>query len=213
MPTLIQTEYTARITWLGHVPRASGKLLAHPVDRLDLTLSGDPGSRHEGPERASCTRVKNLYSKGTPIRNVRQLTLLSAEELAIIATRIGLLTLDPALLGASVILSGIPDFTHIPPSSRLQAPSGLTLTVDMENRPCVLPGREIEAAEPGHGAAFKTAAAGLRGVTAWVEHPGALEIGDTLRLFIPDQRPWAPQDLRPEGSHPQTSSTPPRRRS
>lgn len=90
------------------------------------------------------------------------------------------------------MIRGIPDLTHVPPSARLVAPSGLTLTVDMENLPCHLPGREIEAAHPGYGAAFKAAAKDRRGVTAWVERPGALLIGDALTLFIPNQRAWAP---------------------
>ena len=92
-----------------------------------------------------------------------------------------------------MILRGIPDFTYVPPSSRLQAESGLTLTIDMENRPCVLPGREIEAVEPGHGTAFKRAATNRRGVTAWVERPGDIRVGETLTLFLPDQRAWAPK--------------------
>ncbi|GHF42772.1 MOSC domain-containing protein [Seohaeicola zhoushanensis] len=192
MPTLIETEYTGEVTWLGHVPASRDSLRAEAVDRLDLTWAGDTGARHEGTERPSCVRVKNLYARGTKIRNVRQLTLLSAEEMADIAAGIGLAELDPCLLGISIVLRGIPDFTHVPPSSRLQGPSGVTLTVDMENRPCVLPGREIEAETPGHGTAFKTAAEGRRGVTAWVERPGLLAIGDKLRLFIPDQRAWAP---------------------
>ena len=61
----------------------------------------------------------------------------------------------------------------------------------MENRPCNFPAREIEKDEPGHGKAFKAAAKGRRGVTAWVEREGRLSIGDTLRLHVPDQRPWA----------------------
>ena len=192
MPTLIESAYSGEVVWLGHVPGARDSLRAEAVDRLELGYAGDAGARHEGTERASCVRVRNLYPQGTEIRNVRQLTILSGEELDGIAADIGLDALDPGLVGASVILCGIPDFTHVPPSSRLQAPSGLTLTIDMENRPCVLPGREIEAEAPGHGTAFKTAAKGRRGVTAWVERPGALALGDRLRLFIPDQRPWAP---------------------
>jgi len=137
-------------------------------------------------------RVKNLYPTGTEIRNVRQLSILSREELSEITAEIGLDEMDPGLLGANLILEGIPDFTHVPPSARLQAPNGTTLTIDMENRPCVLPGREIEHQAPGHGAAFKQAAKGRRGVTAWVERPGRLQLGDELTLFIPDQRAWAP---------------------
>ena len=98
--------------------------------------------------------------------------------------------LDPGLLGVSVVLRGIPDFTHVPPSSRLQGPDGVTLTVDMENLPCNLPAREIEKDEPGHGKAFKRAAEGRRGVTAWVERPGTLRPGDRLALWLPAQRGW-----------------------
>jgi hypothetical protein len=112
--------------------------------------------------------------------------------MAAIAEEIDLPSLDPALLGVSVVLEGIPDFTHLPPSSRLQGPSGATLTVDMENLPCVFPGKEIEREAPGHGRGFKTAAQGRRGVTAWVERPGALHLGDEMKLFVPAQRVWAP---------------------
>ena len=192
MPVLIKSTYEARVTWLGHVPGGQESLRAQAVERLTLGFAGDAGARHEGTERASCSRVTNLYPRGTTIRNVRQLTILSAEEMAATAQKMQLEALDPRLLGASIVVEGIPDFTHIPPSSRLQGPSGLTLTVDMENRPCVLPAREIESEAPGHGTAFKSAAKGRRGVTAWVERPGELALGDTLTLFIPDQRGWAP---------------------
>ena len=37
---------------------------------------------------------------------------------------------------------------------------------------------------------FKTAAAGKRGVTAWVEREGTLRLGDEVRLHIPAQRAW-----------------------
>ena len=99
-------------------------------------------------------------------------------------------TLDPIYLGATIVLKGIPDFSHIPPSSRLQGPDGVTLTVDLENRPCIFPGKEIEKDHKGFGPKFKPAATGRRGVMAWVERPGALKIGDQLRLFVPDQPAW-----------------------
>ncbi|TMV07697.1 MOSC domain-containing protein [Ruegeria sediminis] len=191
MSGLRRTELEGQVIWLGHVA-AGGSLRAAPVDRLDLGFSGDRGARHEGINRPSCSRVTNLYPRGTEIRNVRQLSILSAEDLDVIAAEMGLDHLDPAFLGASIVVRGIPDFTHVPPSSRLQGQSGLTVTVDMENRPCVLPGREIEADKPGFGAAFKTAAEGRRGVTAWVERPGDLKLGDKLTLFVPDQRQWKP---------------------
>jgi MOSC domain-containing protein YiiM len=134
--------------------------------------------------------VRNLHPEGTEIRNLRQLSILSAEEMAQMAADMGMETLDPIYLGATIVLKGIPDFSHIPPSSRLQGPDGVTLTVDLENRPCIFPGKEIEKDHKGFGPKFKPAASGRRGVMAWVERPGALKIGDQLRLFVPDQPAW-----------------------
>jgi hypothetical protein len=94
-------------------------------------------------------------------------------------------------VGASVVLRGIPDFTHVPPSSRLQGPDGVTLVVDMENLPCQEPAVTIAKATGGQGKAFKAAAMGKRGVTAWVEREGHLRIGDVLVLHVPAQRAWS----------------------
>jgi MOSC domain-containing protein YiiM len=135
--------------------------------------------------------VKSLYERGTEIMNSRQLSVLSQEELDLIAGEMGLEAVDPACVGASIVLKGIPDFTHVPPNARLQGPDGVTITVDMENRPCVLPGRVIEGQHPGHGPKFKAAAKDKRGVTAWVERAGKLSVGDTMRLFVPDQPIWS----------------------
>ena len=192
MPALAPTDRFGTVTWLGTVPDRARSLAATGVPRLELDFAGPAGEAHGGLTRPACSRVAALHKRGTEIRNVRQLTILCAEELAAIAARMGLPALDPAWLGASVVVSGLPDFTHLPPSSRLQAPAGTTLTVDMENRPCHLPAEVIEAARPGAGAAFRAAAKGRRGVTAWVERPGPLALGDALRLFVPDQRAWAP---------------------
>ncbi len=192
MPVFRETEYQGEVTWLGHVPADGGSIRAQGVDTLDLTFEGIAAGRHAGLVRPSCSRVKNLHPRDTTIRNTRQLSILSSEEMAGIAAGMGLQALDPRLLGANIILSSIPDLSHMPPSARLQGASGVTITVDMENRPCQFPAREIEQETPGYGKAFKAAAAGRRGVVAWVERPGRLAIGDRLRLFVPDQPVWAP---------------------
>lgn len=189
MPVLAETEFSGEITWLGMVPADSG-IQAEAREALELGFHGITGARHEGTERASCVRVKNLYETGTQIRNVRQMTILSEEELALIAADMGLDRVDPRHLGATMVVRGIPDFTFVPPSARLQGAEGVTLTVDMENRPCILPGREIEKDHAGYGPKFKTAAANRRGITAWVERPGQVRLGDILRLYVPAQRGW-----------------------
>jgi hypothetical protein len=191
MPVLIPTAFEGRVTWLGTVRDRRAALESTPVERLTLTFAGPEGEAHGGLIRPSCSRVTAQYPKGTPIRNTRQVSVLSAEDLAAIAAGMGLPDLDPALVGATMVIAGIPDFSHIPPSSRLQAASGATLVVDLENRPCTLPAKPIEARHPGLGAMFKTAAKGRRGIVAWVEREGTFSLGETVRLHIPDQPVWA----------------------
>jgi hypothetical protein len=191
MPTLIPAPFAARIVWLGRVGNRDAALESVAVEELRAGFAGPEGEAHGGLVRPACSRVANLYAPDTEIRNVRQFSVLSAEDLAAIAERMEVDRLDPALLGATMVVEGIPDFSRVPPSSRLQAEGGATLVVDMENRPCVLPAKPIEAALPGKGRAFKPAAAGRRGVTAWVEREGVLRVGATLRLFVPDQPVWA----------------------
>ncbi|KQI71161.1 sulfurase [Loktanella sp. 5RATIMAR09] len=192
MPALAPTKITGEVVWIGHVPDRDASLRSQAVDMAELTYAGIPGEVHGGLTRPSCSRVLSQYPRNTDIRNVRQLSVVSAEELAEIATACGLETLDPALIGASLVIGGIPDFSHLPPSSRLQFPDGSTIVVDMQNRPCHLPAKVINADHPGAGDKFKTAAKGKRGVTAWVEREGRIHLGDTVTLHVPDQRAWAP---------------------
>jgi hypothetical protein len=190
MPALVPTDYFGSITWLGVVPNRANSLRSETQETVFASFSGAKGEVHGGLTRPSCSRVLAQYKRETAIRNVRQFTIVSAEELAHIAEKIGVDAFDPAWIGASMVISGIPDFTHIPPSSRLQFKTGATLTVDMENHPCTLPGPVIEQDAPGHGRKFKTAAKRRRGVTAWVECEGELSVGDEVRLHIPAQRIW-----------------------
>lgn len=194
MPALKPTNITGTITWLGYVPHRNEKTLhTECLQEMPVDFAGYAGDCHAGLTRPSCSRVVSQHPKNTEIRNTRQFSIVSAEETADIAAALGLRVIDPVWIGASIVISGIPDFTHLPPSSRLQTQGGVTLIVDMENRPCQFPAMTIEAAMPGHGTGYKAAAQGKRGVTASVERPGTLRIGDKVTLHIPDQRPWAPQ--------------------
>jgi MOSC domain-containing protein YiiM len=196
MPALIPTSQTARVVWLGYQPVPVEKLVISslPLAEMALTFAGFAEEVHSGLTRPSCSRVTKQHPKGTEIRNVRQLSVVSAEEMAEVARDMGLDQIDYAWVGASLVLEGIPDFTLLPPSSRLQGPDGVTLVVDMENRPCQEPAVTIDKAMPGQGKGFKRAATGKRGVTAWVEREGTLRLGDVVTLHIPDQRSWAHLD-------------------
>ena len=194
MPALIPTSYSGKITWLGLVGPGTEGIRSAPRDSVFAGFAGVDGETHGGLTREACSRTLAQHPKGTEIANVRQFSVLSAEDIAAIAAGIGLETLAPEMLGASIVIEGIEDFSHLPPSSRLQNEAGTTLVIDMQNRPCVWPGKEIEKDHPGIGRLFKSAAEGHRGVTAWVEREGPLSVGDMMRLHVPDQRPWSLAD-------------------
>jgi hypothetical protein len=195
MPALIPTAFEGRVLWLGRVPhRERAEIETVAIEEMPLGFGGFAGDCHAGETRPSCSRVTGQYPRGTTIRNVRAGQPRVGGGTRADRGGAGLDNLAPEWVGASVVVEGIPDFSHLPPSSRLQGPDGVTLTVDMQNRPCRFPAKTIETAHPGKGKRFKEVAEGLRGVTAWVERVGTLRIGDALRLHVPDQRGWAHLD-------------------
>lgn len=186
---LTPTKLNATITFLGI--NTDGKDLSTSAkNTVDVTYSGFVGDSHSGLTRRSCTRVSRQYPKNTEIRNVRQVSALSAEQMSQIEKTMELDTLPPEWVGANLIVSGIHDFSQLPPSSRLIAKNGTSLVVDMENAPCKFPGDYIDQYVPGKGSAYPKAALGKRGITMWVEREGTLTVGDTLTLHIPPVCQW-----------------------
>ena len=136
MSCLVKSQYIGTITWLGRVSAPEYNIRSEALNTAEANFEGILGESQSGATRPSCVRVTMLHPKSTEIRNTRQLSVLSAEENAEIASGIGLEQLDPSWLGASIVIAGIPDLTHIPPGSRLQTGAGTTLTADLENAPC-----------------------------------------------------------------------------
>ena len=163
-------------------------LASSRVESVRVSYAGFDGESHSGLVRASCVRVRHQYPQGTEIRNTRQISIVSTEELALIAANMGIDGLQPEWLGANLMVSGIPDFSQIPPSTRLIFDGGAALVVDLEISPCKYPGEIIERHHTGFGHLFAKAAVGKRGVTAWVEREGSIATGDAIRLYIPPQR-------------------------
>jgi hypothetical protein len=159
-----------------------------PTNSLRLLFSGPDDDCHTGLTRKSDSRTLPLYKRDIDIRNVRQITILAQEELDEIATRLGIPAIDPSWFGANMVVSGIPDFTLLPPSTRLQFPSGATLVVDMENNPCSQIAKMVERHHPGTQMKVVTAATHKRGVTAWVEREGEVFAGDAIKIVIPPNR-------------------------
>lgn len=189
---LTATDLTGRVVFLGLVRYRAGTVCSEAVDRVEARFDGLVGESHSGLVRASCSRVTAQYPKGTTIRNTRQITILSRDEMAATAAAMAIPTILPEWVGANIVLDGLPDLTLLPPGARLICAKGAALTVDMENAPCQLPAREIDRHHPGRGEAYRSAARNRRGVTAWVEREGEITLGDSLRLHVPPQRRYPP---------------------
>jgi MOSC domain len=156
--------------------------------QMQLTFAGPAGDCHAGLTRKSDSRTLPLYKRDVDIRNVRQVTLLAEEELADIAAKLGIPRIDPSWFGANIVVKSIPDFTLLPPSTRLQFPSGATLVVDMENYPCSQIAKVVERHHPGTQFNVVKAAMHKRGVTAWVECEGDVNAGDKIKIVTPPNR-------------------------
>lgn len=156
---------------------------------IRLHLAGVVGDCHYGATCASNSRYPD-YPRGTEIRNSRQVSIISVEEMQQVAATLALPVIQPEWLGANLLIRSIPALTHLPPSTRLSFPGGAVLIVQGENDPCLHPGRVIQANYPDRpdlDSAFVKAALHKRGIVAWVEHPGVVSEGEVMTATIPEQ--------------------------
>lgn len=163
--------------------------VSEPLDVLGLTYDGIPGDRHAGLYRDSGPR-EPWYPRGTPMRNERQLSILSAEENAEVAAALAIDELRPEWIGGNILLSGVPQLSQLPPRTLLMFPSGATVRIDGDNGPCKKSGAAIAANVPGRPDlefGFVKAAKHKRGLLGWVEREGEVRPGDVVRLRIWEQ--------------------------
>lgn len=198
MIILKPTDLYAEIVWLGKVGDRATGLTSEPTERVSMTFAGIEGEAHSGLTRPACTRTKLQHAIGTEIRNTRQISIVSEEDMAELAVRMEVPEIKPEWVGANIMLRGLPSLTYLPSSSRLISETGPSLVVDMENSPCRHPGDFLEKIYPGKGRNFPRHAVGLRGVVCWVERPGALALSGHLRLHVPPQRIYSPAASRPK---------------
>jgi MOSC domain-containing protein YiiM len=162
-----------------------------------LTLDGLQGDRHAGATRR-LKRKSGLYPAGAEVRNTRQLSVLSVEELAEIAASMGLDQIVPDDMTPNLLIEGIPALTLLPPGTRLVFESGAGLVVDGYNPPCTSAGNRIAARHPERSNLanlFVKAALHRRGLVAWVENPGSIRVGEQVTALLPSQPAYPGIDL------------------
>jgi hypothetical protein len=163
-------------------------LVSTRVPQLELDFGGVIGDRHHGLVRPSDSRQARCYPRGTTIRNRRQLTLVSVEELCQVADRLAVPEVRPEWLGANVLVEGLDQLSALPAGARLLFPGRAVLICEGVNQPCRQPARVLQQVYPGSRAQvrFVREATGRRGIAASVEHPGVISPGTRGRIFLPE---------------------------
>jgi hypothetical protein len=168
-----------------------GDFVTEPVSELRLGFDGIADDFHAGQTRRSGGR-EPWYPRGTEMRNERQVSIVAADELAIVAERMDLAEIRPEWIGANIVMDGVPRLSMLPAGTLLFFAGGTTIKVDGQNGPCRIAGQSIAEragmADVTVGALlFPKAAKRLRGLVAWVEKPGAVTAGEAVSVRVPEQ--------------------------
>ena len=156
--------------------------LPMPVEFLDLDFQGAIGDRHYGATMAADVRQKKLFTRGTEITNLRQISIVDRGELNQVAATLGIKAIEPGVIADNIYTEGIDDLTALPPMTRLEFSGGAMLLLGGENFPCTIAGAMVHKAHGARTESFPKAAMGLRGVTAWVERPAPIRPGDHITV-------------------------------
>jgi hypothetical protein len=171
----------------------AGSLVSTRQQQVNATFAGFEGDQHAGITHKSDGRTPH-FPRGTEIRNSRQVSVVSVEDLAQIAANMELPEIRPEWLGANLLIRGVPNLTLLPPGTRLYFPGGAVLVVEAENMPCTNPGKVIQDQyrQEGIQDLFPKAAIHLRGLVACVEKPGSIQEGVEVRVETPFQVIYSP---------------------
>jgi hypothetical protein len=157
--------------------------------QLTFDFEGIVDNRHRGWTRPADARVPYL-KRGVVMRNTRQVTMVSVEDLAEIARRLEIPTCTAACLGANIVVEGIANFSFLPRGAKLILSGELILTIEDQNEPCTQTGEALQQSHPERDdlrLKFPKHAVGLRGMLATVERPGTLVPNTDVTVRLPKQ--------------------------
>lgn len=161
-------------------------LVKRSVPLLQIDLAGIVGDRHAGYSRKADSRNKE-YPRGAEIRNWRQWSAVSIEELIQISKKMDLPQIEPSWLGSNLCFAGVPNLSLLPKGSLLTFPEEVVLAVEEENLPCTKPGRVLAAQFQDRDispSSFIKASMHLRGLVGVVNRPGTIRVNDQVRIQV-----------------------------
>ena len=166
---------------------------------VTFTLDGPYTDSHSGLVRKLSdhdgvyTKTSHM-KKGAKVFNWRSWTALSLEEIEEIESSLKLKIPQGCLL-ENIVISGIPNFSKLKPTTRLVFQSNdnflkdnrAVLAVWEENGPCGTVGKRLEEhhKKPGLKTDFIAAAQNKRGLMGIVLYAGIIAIGDSVLVYPP----------------------------
>ncbi|MEN9604379.1 MAG: putative metal-sulfur cluster biosynthesis protein YuaD [Candidatus Parcubacteria bacterium] len=207
LPTAIipAIQLTGKVEWVGLTPPL-GNSAAIPRKRIDVFQGqGVQYDKHWGTRTLDVRdEVAQAFGlkKGLECFNMRQWSAVSAEEVALIAADMGIPDIESGDLGENLIVSGIPNFTLLPPGTLIffkdarKDTRTTILCVYAENQPCYIPAQIIQAKNkgvPGLVGTFDSHARNRRGLVGWTMCSGIIKPNDTVIAYVPAQRPYLAQ--------------------
>ena len=168
------------------------------VKKIKFLPTGPKGDVHAGFLRqinghdTAYLSTSSLKKKHHKVLNTRTWTALSSEEVKEIEQQLNL-PVPAGCMMENLIISGVPHFSQLPPTSRFVFPfryeNQAILAVWEENGPCSGIGEPFERRYGIEGLKTKFIAAAIhrRGVMGLVYAPGHVEVGDEVRVYPPAQ--------------------------
>lgn len=159
------------------------------LDEVAVDWEGFRGDKHYGLTKKASSSQKP-YPKGVEVRNTRQVSIVSVEEMADVAGAMEIPSIQPGWVGANLLFSGIPKLSKLPIGTRLHFGEGVGLVVEEANTPCTVAGAAIQGQYPqkdGLTQGFPKHALGRRGLMAWVERPGLIRVGESVTVRLPSE--------------------------
>jgi MOSC domain-containing protein YiiM len=159
-------------------------VIKQKCELLELRLDGIVGDRHAGALKKADGRDKGI-PRGTMIRNWRQWSAVSTEELNEVALALALGELEPELLGPNFVVAGIENFSAMAKGTVLKF-SDAELLVEAENDPCTQAGKAIaKRHEEISPHAFVKKAMHKRGLVGVVKAAGIIRVGESFLIVDP----------------------------
>lgn len=172
------------------VSRDPESFVTRPTNSVVLDFDGIAvDQRHRGILKLAGVREKP-FAPGAVVRNDRQFSAVSIEEMKKLAETLGVPEIKPEWLGANFVFEGCPQLSALPPLSMIifNGERGGALRVLGKNKPCRAPGEVLQAQYPDRGrldVAFVKEALDLRGIVGWVHQPATIWVGDTATIHLP----------------------------